>query len=131
MGLTSETMSESRRYDMKIMYSVEVTDPVALIAAAYARWCAKATAVEEFTEWHREQWQRWVDDATTDPKDDPAWGPDRRGVDVALHEFIGPDHRLDDNIPGAVVRHNGSHCAEDTFPWPPEDPATSRWIGIG
>src|SRR5690349_8019546 len=51
--LPSEGMSEPRRYDIKIMYSVEVTDPVAVIAAAYARWCAKHTAVEEFTDWHR------------------------------------------------------------------------------
>lgn len=124
-------MNRSRRYEMSIRYSVEVTDPAALLEAAYARWCDKMTAVEEFTDWHREQWQRWVDDATTDPVDDPDWGPDRRGVDVALHEFVGPDRRFAENIPGAVVTSAGSVCQEDTFPWDANGPGRGRWMGIG
>jgi hypothetical protein len=54
-------MTATHRYDMKVHFTVDMTDPALLLDAAYARWCAKLTAVEEFTDWHREQWQRWVD----------------------------------------------------------------------
>jgi hypothetical protein len=109
-------MAEPRRYEMKLHVTVDARDPALLLDAAYARWCAKLTALEEFTDWHKEQWQRWVDDGTSDPTDDPAWGADRRGVDVALHEFLRPDHTLDPNIPGANWGFAGSSCAEDTLP---------------
>lgn len=115
-------MTEKRRYEMKVHLRVDVTDPALLLPAAYARWCAKLTAVEEFTDWHREQWQRWVDDGTSDPTDNPAWGADRRGVDVALHEFLRPDHTLEPEIPGATWGFAGSMCSEDTFsPIDPRD----------
>jgi hypothetical protein len=109
-------MTETRGYEMKVNFRVEVNDPAVLLDAAYARWCAKLTAVEEFTAWHREQWQRWVDDGTSDPTHDTAWSPDRRGVDVALHEFLRPDHTLEPEIPGATWGFAGSTCAEDMFP---------------
>jgi hypothetical protein len=112
-------MGESRRFEVTVAYAVVVSEPAAVHEAAYARWCSRLTEVETFTDWHREQWQRWVDDGTADPVGDPDWGTDRRGVDVALMEFIGPDHRLANDIPGAVAHYGGSRCQPDDLPWPP------------
>lgn len=48
---------------------------------AYKRYFKMLTAVHEPTPWHRGQWQRWVDDGSSDGL----------GVDVALYEFVEPD----------------------------------------
>lgn len=63
------------------MYTIEVTDPDLVMEVAYKRYFKMLTAVHEPTPWHRGQWQRWVDDGSSDGL----------GVDVALYEFVEPD----------------------------------------
>jgi len=91
-----------RGYELRVIYTIDVTDPDLLMEAAYQRQFKKITAVDESTPWHREQWQRWVDDGSSDGL----------GVDVALHEFVEPDGRMAE-IPGATATSAGSWAQAD------------------
>ena len=42
-----------RRYELKVMYTIEVTDPGLVMEAAYQRHFKKLTAVHEPTPWRR------------------------------------------------------------------------------
>jgi hypothetical protein len=91
-----------RRYELRVMYTIEVTDPDLVMEAAYQRYLKKLTAVHEPTPWHRDQWQRWVDDGSSDGL----------GVDVALHEFVESDGRMAE-IPGASATRAGTWAQVD------------------
>jgi len=85
-----------------VLYTIEVIDPDLVMEAAYLRHLKKLTAVDEPTSWHREQWQRWVDDGSYDGLE----------VDVALHEFVEPDGQIAE-IPGASATRAGSWAQAD------------------
>jgi hypothetical protein len=93
-----------RTYELRVIYRVAVADPDLVMEAAYQRYLNKLTLVDEPTTWHREQWQRWVDDGSSDGL----------GVDVALHEFVEPDGRMAE-IPGASATRAGTWAQADPF----------------
>jgi hypothetical protein len=52
------------RYELRVIYTIDVADPDLVMEAAYQRYLRKLTAVDKPTPWHREQWERWVEDGT-------------------------------------------------------------------
>lgn len=55
-----------RRYELRVIYTIDVADPDLVMESAYKRFLKKLPAVDEPTPWHRQQWQRWVDDGSSD-----------------------------------------------------------------
>jgi hypothetical protein len=104
-----------RRYELRVIYTIEVADPDLMMEAAYQRYLGKLTAVDKPTPWHLEQWQRWVDDGSSDGL----------GVDVALHEFVEPDGRMAE-IPGASATRAGSWAQADPIETASDLPQTER-----
>ena len=104
-----------RRYELRVINTIDVADPDLVMEAAYQRHLKKLTAVDEPTPWHREQWQRWVDDGSSDGL----------GVDVALHEFVEPDGRMAE-IPGASATRGGTWAQAEQFQAAADQPPPER-----
>jgi hypothetical protein len=93
-----------RRYELRVIYTIDVADLDLLMEAAYQRYLGKLNPVDEPTWWHRTQWHRWVDDGSSDGL----------GIDVALQEFVEPDGRMAE-IPGASATRAGTWAQADQF----------------